>query len=344
MPRPRLWPAVLVLLLGALWIARIWLTGDSIRQWRMVGTIATSLVVVALLVAWLAFFSRLSRRARLVGLAVAAAVLALVPAFFRIRGVTGDLRPIVEPRFGRAAVLPEPEALPEPRSRFPLPSLPRPAPRRAPARASHPCPRRRPASEARSSRSRRRSPVPRPLAGRDARRAAPRARLDEAPAAAAVASAAGPGLGGLRDLGPSRRDAGAARRRGARGGVRRHERPAALVARRPRPLRDGDRGRRPARDAHARRLARVRDGRHRDPERARPREREAAVVARRREGDGRRDPGLGPELLAARRGRPRRGDRGRLRGPPAGGLRRGEAASSRGPRARAARATARPRS
>jgi len=118
MPRPRLWPAALVLLLGALSIARTWLTGDSIRQWRVVETIVTSIGVVILLVAWLALFSRLPRRTRVVGAAVALAVIALVPAFFRVRGVTGDLRPIVEPRFGRSSALPEPappaESLPAP--------------------------------------------------------------------------------------------------------------------------------------------------------------------------------------------------------------------------------------
>jgi len=108
MPRPRLWPAALVLLLGALAIARIWLLGDSIRQWQVVETIVTSIVVVILLIAWLAFASRLPRRTRLVSATLALGVLALVPVLFRMRGVTGDLRPIVEPRFGRAAALPEP--------------------------------------------------------------------------------------------------------------------------------------------------------------------------------------------------------------------------------------------
>ena len=73
-----------------------------------------------LLIAWLAFASRLPRRTRLVGVALALGALALVPAFFRIRGVTGDLRPIVEPRFGRAAALPEP-APPPPAANAPRP-------------------------------------------------------------------------------------------------------------------------------------------------------------------------------------------------------------------------------
>ena len=67
-----------------------------------------SRVVLLALVLWLAFFSRLSWRRRLAGVALAGFVLALVPALFRIRGVTGDLRPILEPRWGRPAALPEP--------------------------------------------------------------------------------------------------------------------------------------------------------------------------------------------------------------------------------------------
>jgi len=126
MPRPRFWPAALVLLIGALAIARIWLVGDAIRQWQMLQTIVTAIVVVILLIAWLAFASRLPRRRRLVGVALALAALALVPAFFRIRGVTGDLRPIVEPRFGRAAALPEP-APPPPAANDPEAAVATPA-------------------------------------------------------------------------------------------------------------------------------------------------------------------------------------------------------------------------
>jgi len=122
-----------VLLLGALSVARIWLTGDSIRQWRVVETIVTSIGVVILLVVWLALFSRLPRRTRLVGAAVALAVLALAPALFRVRGVTGDLRPIVEPRFGRSSALPEPAPHTPPAESLPAPGAVAAAPVLQPA-------------------------------------------------------------------------------------------------------------------------------------------------------------------------------------------------------------------
>ncbi len=124
MPRPRLWPAYLVLALAGLWLARVWLVGEAIRQQRMIGTIATGVLALLALLLWLAFLSRLPRRTRLRGVAVALGVLLLLPVFFRIRGVTGDLRPIVEPRFGRPAgadlpplppaIAAAPDAMPQP--------------------------------------------------------------------------------------------------------------------------------------------------------------------------------------------------------------------------------------
>ena len=116
MPRPRLWPALLALLLGTLWILKTWLTGDAIRQQRVMQTIATVALVVLALLVWLAFLSRLPRRRRLVAGGVALGLLALAPALVRVRGVTGDLRPIVELRWKSHAALPEPPRAPEPRA------------------------------------------------------------------------------------------------------------------------------------------------------------------------------------------------------------------------------------
>ena len=106
MPRARLWPAYLVLALAGLWLARLWLTGEAIRQQRMLGTIATGVLVLIALLVWLAFFSRLPRRTRLRGVALALGVLALAPVFFRIRGrdrrSAADRRAALRPS-GRAA-------------------------------------------------------------------------------------------------------------------------------------------------------------------------------------------------------------------------------------------------
>ena len=119
MPRARLWPAVLVLLLGALFILKTWLTGDAIRQERILQTIATVALVLLALVVWLLFLSRLARRVRFTALAVVLGLVALTAALVRVRGVTGDLRPIVELRFARPAPLP---VLPPASQPLPLPT------------------------------------------------------------------------------------------------------------------------------------------------------------------------------------------------------------------------------
>jgi hypothetical protein len=105
-PRPRLWPAAALILLGALFVLKTWLTGDAIRQQRILQTIATSVLVLLALVVWLAFFSRLARRVRVAAVAVVLGLVAVTAALVRVRGVTGDLRPIVELRFGKPAALP----------------------------------------------------------------------------------------------------------------------------------------------------------------------------------------------------------------------------------------------
>jgi outer membrane protein assembly factor BamB len=85
--------------LGSAAIGWIWLAGDATGQERVLGTARVILVVVVLLALWLVLFSGLARRARWLALAGFLIALALVPALFRIRGVTGDLVPILEPRW-----------------------------------------------------------------------------------------------------------------------------------------------------------------------------------------------------------------------------------------------------
>jgi outer membrane protein assembly factor BamB len=101
--RPRLWPALLVLALAAAWLAYTWTAGDAIRQWRMVRTWATLAATALALTAWLALFSRLSARVRWTGVALVAAAALALAASFRTRGVTGDLVPVLEPRWSRPA-------------------------------------------------------------------------------------------------------------------------------------------------------------------------------------------------------------------------------------------------
>jgi outer membrane protein assembly factor BamB len=101
-PRPRFWPAVVILAAGAAALAAIWLTGDTMRQIRTLRTLATASLMLVALILWLAFFSRLPRRLRLTAAGLAVAGLAAFAGLFRIRGVSGDLVPILQPRWSRA--------------------------------------------------------------------------------------------------------------------------------------------------------------------------------------------------------------------------------------------------
>jgi outer membrane protein assembly factor BamB len=121
-----------LLVLGGLWAVLVrrgtWLDGQAENLQTAVAIVATA----AALAIWFLFFSRLSRRARLAGVALAAAGVVLLAALFRIRGLTGDFVPVIEPRFGRArpvaatAPAPPPTAAP----------APAPAPSAAPAAAA----------------------------------------------------------------------------------------------------------------------------------------------------------------------------------------------------------------
>jgi outer membrane protein assembly factor BamB len=101
MTKPRLWPAAVIAVLAALALAFTWGVGDLDGQQRTLQTGGTLILAWLALLVWLFFFSRLSRRARLAGGAVALCAVAVVAGLFRIRGVSGDFVPILEPRFAR---------------------------------------------------------------------------------------------------------------------------------------------------------------------------------------------------------------------------------------------------
>jgi outer membrane protein assembly factor BamB len=99
---PRLWPAIVILVLAALWFAGVWLTGDSIRQYRILRTLTGGIVTLLALVLWLGLFSRLPWRRRLLGVGGVLLAVGLGVSLLRIRGVSGDLLPIMEPRWAKA--------------------------------------------------------------------------------------------------------------------------------------------------------------------------------------------------------------------------------------------------
>ena len=103
---------MVILLLGAVSAVDAWFFKDTDRQGRVLQTVQTMALVVLALLLWVLFFSRLPRRVRLGALGVVVALAVLGKALFRIRGVTGDVVPILEPRWARndAPPLPGPRA------------------------------------------------------------------------------------------------------------------------------------------------------------------------------------------------------------------------------------------
>ncbi|MEY2881105.1 MAG: hypothetical protein RLZZ15_3485 [Verrucomicrobiota bacterium] len=102
-PRPiRWWPAGLVLGAATIAITVVRLRGGLTFQQRNLTTSMIVLAAVALLFLWWTLLSRARARSRLL---VALGALVLVGggvAAFRVRGVSGDLVPILEPRWARA--------------------------------------------------------------------------------------------------------------------------------------------------------------------------------------------------------------------------------------------------
>ena len=108
--KPRLWPAVLLGILAAVLLVRIWLgSADSsaqIRQEKVMATAAVLALSAVGLLLWALLFSRLTPRARA---RVALFCLLAVGLFFatvRYRGVSGDLVPQFELRFRSSGTAP----------------------------------------------------------------------------------------------------------------------------------------------------------------------------------------------------------------------------------------------
>jgi len=119
----RWWPALLIILVAA--AAIVWLRqqAEVPFQTRNLQTLSAGVGTLLLLVLWWVAFSRTRWKARLAGLALVLLALGALSATVRIRGVTGDLVPVVEWRWARRPVpSPEPVASPAPANRARVPS------------------------------------------------------------------------------------------------------------------------------------------------------------------------------------------------------------------------------
>ena len=97
---PRRFPLA-VLAAAAMFLLWLWLLSSQIRQMQVIFTYATILLGGLALLIWWAVAGSGSRRARLAPLLLVACAAAIFAATFRVKGITGDWLPVVEPRFGR---------------------------------------------------------------------------------------------------------------------------------------------------------------------------------------------------------------------------------------------------
>ena len=101
-PRPRrlrLWPAVLVVLVSAVTIAVIRLDAAKTFQQRNLSTLTAAAFTLGVLLVWWLLLSGIRWKTRWIGLFWILVVIGGGVATFRIRGVSGDLDPILEPRW-----------------------------------------------------------------------------------------------------------------------------------------------------------------------------------------------------------------------------------------------------
>jgi outer membrane protein assembly factor BamB len=101
---PRWWPALVLVMAGTAAIGWVWLSGGEMTgQDRVFLTMPVLFGLLVLLAIWLVFLSRLSSRIRRRVLGIFLAIVAMGVATLRVRGVTGDLVPILEWRWANRA-------------------------------------------------------------------------------------------------------------------------------------------------------------------------------------------------------------------------------------------------
>jgi outer membrane protein assembly factor BamB len=98
-PGVRWWPAAVIALAGVCALGWVWLPEDADRQSRVMSTFPIAFATLLLLAIWLIFFSRLSWSRRGWAALFVVVAVAATAATTRIRGVTGDLVPILEWRW-----------------------------------------------------------------------------------------------------------------------------------------------------------------------------------------------------------------------------------------------------
>jgi len=99
--RIRWWPAIGIIVLASAATTFIWLSDFANRQSQIEQTGGVLFVALLLLLIWFFALSRLSRKFRLCSLGALVVLLGVGSALFRMRGVSGDILPILEWRFAQ---------------------------------------------------------------------------------------------------------------------------------------------------------------------------------------------------------------------------------------------------
>jgi len=102
--RVRWWPAVAIGALTLVAVIYIWTADFSSRQMQIQWTGQIVILAVLLLLVWLLFLSRLRWKVRLISLGATILMLGTIPALFRMRGISGDILPILEWRWAKSKV------------------------------------------------------------------------------------------------------------------------------------------------------------------------------------------------------------------------------------------------
>jgi outer membrane protein assembly factor BamB len=98
----RWWPALLILMAGAGAWAWIWFFQEIWQQEKNIRSSIAGFVTFVLLLLWLLFLSRLRWKIRFAAFGAIVGIIVLMVGLFRIRGVTGDLLPVLEWRWRQA--------------------------------------------------------------------------------------------------------------------------------------------------------------------------------------------------------------------------------------------------